>query len=303
MMTGTFTLHSQGQGTSIKFNAMASPCELLIDTKDPSLVQQLATLATNQVRRIENTYSRYRDDNLCHRINTSQGHPVTIDNECFQLLCYADQCFQLSDGMFDISSGILRRAWRFDGSDKIPSQTDIDTLLPYIGWQKVEFGESFIKLPLGMEIDFGGIGKEFAVSLVAQKCRESAPETSVVVNFGGDIEISRPKHDLSPWMIGIEKPDSENEAEQLIKIAAGALATSGDARRFLLYKGVRYSHVLNPKTGWPIIDAPRSVTVAASQCIQAGSLATIALLHGNRAEEFLKAQNVPYWCSHANSIN
>ncbi|WP_340681158.1 FAD:protein FMN transferase, partial [Paraglaciecola sp.] len=73
-------------------------------------------------------------------------------------------------------------------------------------------------------------------------------------------------------------------------------ATSGDARRFLVKDGLRYSHILNPKTGYPIINAPRSVTVAASHCIEAGLLATLALLHGQYAEVFLQQQNVQFWC-------
>ena len=82
----------------------------------------------------------------------------------------------------------------------------------------------------------------------------------------------------------------------LLNLQIGALATSGDARRFLLKDGVRYSHILDPVTGWPIKDAPRSITVAADTCIQAGMLSTLAMLQGEGAETFLSAQDVSYWC-------
>ena len=82
----------------------------------------------------------------------------------------------------------------------------------------------------------------------------------------------------------------------MLQLKEGALATSGDARRFLLRDGVRYSHILNPRTGWPIKDAPRSVTVAAYSCVEAGITATLAMLKGRRAESFLKLEGIRAWC-------
>ena len=81
----------------------------------------------------------------------------------------------------------------------------------------------------------------------------------------------------------------------LVALCAGALATSGDARRFLQKDGIRYSHILNPKTGWPVQNAPRSVTVSAPSCVMAGLLATTALLQGEAAAEFLKNQGLKHW--------
>jgi thiamine biosynthesis lipoprotein len=94
----------------------------------------------------------------------------------------------------------------------------------------------------------------------------------------------------------VEDPGTVERAERLLEISDGALATSGDARRYLLRKGVRYPHILNPRTGWPVMHAPRSVTVAAGSCTEAGLLATLAMLHGRGAEAFLQAQGVPFWC-------
>ena len=96
--------------------------------------------------------------------------------------------------------------------------------------------------------------------------------------------------------MGIEQPDAEGRPIGALEIAGGALATSGDTKRFLLKDGVRYSHVLDPLTGWPVPDAPRSVTVLANTCTEAGMLATLSLLQGSEAESFLEAQSVRYWC-------
>ncbi len=285
------------------FSAMASPCELLIDSTDEKLAVHLSDLAVGEVKRIENKFSRYRHDNLCYRINNAQGQKVTIDEEYFRLLSFADTCYSLSSGMFDISSGILRRIWRFDGGNKIPSQKSIDELLPLIGWQKVTFNEESIHILPNMEIDFGGIGKEYAVSRVADICREHAENISVLVNLGGDIEVTCPRIHEPYWTVGVEDAadalERKNTTSGVLTIRDGALATSGDTKRYLLKNGKRYSHILNPKTGWPISNAPSSVTVAAQVCIQAGCLATIALLQGKKAEAFLQNQDAKYWCDRA----
>jgi len=278
-----------------RFQAMASPCEILIDTQDLHLAEHLTALAYAEAKRIEYKYSRYIAGNPVDVINRSQGTPVGIDEETWRLLQFAQTCFELSDGMFDISSGVLRRAWRFDGSDKLPSAQLVAQLLPLVGWQKVRFDASSITLPTGMELDFGGIGKEYAVDCVAKLLTQNTVDTSVVVNFGGDIQVTQPRQHGQRWQIGIESLQGYQYIAKLLSIHSGGLATSGDARRYLLKDGVRYSHILNPKTGYPVRDAPRSITVAADHCVQAGLLATLALLQGAAAEDFLAKQHVKYW--------
>ena len=279
-----------------RFNAMASPCELLIDTQDAVLAEQLTQLACQEALRIEHKYSRYRQDNWLAQLHRSNGQHVALADETYRLLCFADSCYQLSDGMFDLTSGVLRRAWRFDGSANVPDAAQVAALLPLIGWQKVSYDADKITLPEGMELDLGGIGKEYAVDCVARLCQQFAPGVSVLVNFGGDIQVSRPRDNQRSWHVGIESLKGDAEAVQILKIQAGGLATSGDARRFLLKDGVRYSHILNPFNGYPVADAPRSVTVLAGHCIQAGLLATLALLQGAEAEAFLQQQGVRFWC-------
>jgi thiamine biosynthesis lipoprotein len=98
-----------------------------------------------------------------------------------------------------------------------------------------------------------------------------------------------------PWRVGVEAVDATATAARQIDLSVGALATSGDAHRYLLKGGKRYGHILDPTTGWPVDGAPRSVTVAAETCTQAGMLATLALLQGRDAESFLEAQGVQFW--------
>jgi thiamine biosynthesis lipoprotein len=273
---------------------MASPCELLLETEDQQLAQHLLDIANAEALRIQQKFSRYCEGNIVWRINNAQGEKIIPDAETALLLNFADQCYQLSDGLFDITSGSLGRAWKFDGSSNIPTQLQIDHALQFVGWQKVNWDQTALQMPAGMQIDFGGSGKEYAVDRCMLLLREIA-DIPLVVNFGGDLIVSGARLDGRAWQVGIETPDHNNQSDYLLEISAGALATSGDSRRYLLANNTRYSHILNPFTGWPIAQAPRSITVAGSNCIQAGMLATFGLLQGKDAETFLEEQGVPFW--------
>jgi len=278
-----------------RFLAMGSPCELLVDTGDHVLVAKLAEIAFSEAKRIEQKFSRYRDDNIVHLMHHNHGAPVEVDDETAKLLDYADLCYRLSEGLFDITSGVLRKVWKFDGSDRVPAAQDIAALLPSIGWSKVTWRKPHLTLPAGMEIDFGGIGKEYAVDKTAQLLR-AASNTSMVINLGGDLFVTGRRANGNPWRIGIDDPDATGQqALAQLTLARGGVATSGDTRRFLLKDNIRYGHILNPKTGWPVHAAPRSVTVAAATCVEAGMLTTFAMLQGENAEKFLNDQEVQHW--------
>lgn len=291
--TGAASMTWQDDHGLMQFQAMASPCEIHVEGVAPDLARRLATHGVEETRRIERKFSRYRDDNIITRINHAQGHAIEVDGETARLLDFAASLWELSAGRFDITSGILRRVWRFDGSDRIPSAAQVEALMPLVGWQQVDWDGRQIRLPAGMEIDLGGIGKEYAVDRVLERLAGEA-DAALLVNFGGDLRCNRPRADGQAWHVGVESTVND-QAEERIRLSSGALATSGDARRFLLRDGQRYSHILDPRTGWPVPDAPRSVTVAADTCTDAGALATLALLHGAKAEEFLRAEDVIYW--------
>jgi len=278
-----------------RFSAMASPCEVLLEGPSRQRAERLTRVVAHEALRIEHKFSRYRDDNVMARINRAAGRTLEVDSETANLLDYADNGHRLSDGLFDITSGVLRRAWRFDGGDQLPSRQTVEELLPYVGWQRVRWERPYITLQPGMEIDFGGLAKEYAVDRSALLLRQHH-DGGAVINFGGDIFVSGARRNGDPWVIAIDDPrESGRESVALVRLTRGGLTTSGDARRFLLKEGVRYSHILDPKSGWPIADGPRSVSVVANSCMEAGMLSTFAMLQGGDAALFLKAQKVPYW--------
>jgi len=278
---------------AVKFAAMASPCEVLLPSMSRPAALAIGAVAAQEAWRVEKKYSRYRDDSVTAWIHENRGRVIEVDPETASLIDFASQCFDLSEGLFDITSGVLRHAWRFDGSDRIPEAAVIERLLPLVGFAKLQWQSPRLLLPAGMELDFGGIGKEYAVDR-AYELLAARDWTPFLINFGGDLRANRPASH-GPWQVGIERPDTDQEATMLLDLEYGALATSGDSHRYLLKDGIRYGHILNPLTGWPVPDSPRSITVAASSCTEAGLLSTVAMLRGAGAQAYLEEQGVRYW--------
>ena len=252
---------------------------------EPARASRCVDTVAAEAWRIERKFSRYRTDSAVHRINESAGSETVVDEESANLLDFAATLTRLSEGAFDITSGVLRKAWTFDGGDRVPSQAQIDALLESVGWHRVEWRRPLLKLQAGMQIDLGGIGKEYAVDAAASLAATIAPGLSCLVNFGGDVAVRNARHDGKPWRVGIESSARVGAAERVVQLSRGALATSGDSRRFVFRDGHRYSHILDARTGWPVRNAPHSITVAADTCTQAGTLTTLAMLQGDNAEQ------------------
>jgi len=284
---------SIGRGVyAVRFQALGCPCEVLAQERSDAVVM-LGEAAAREAWRIERKFSRYRNDSVTAILHRSRGAPMIVDKETAALLDFASHFHGLSKGLFDITSGVLRRVWNFDGSDQVPERSAVERILPLVGFSKLRWQAPVLQLPEGMELDFGGIGKEYAVDRAFARllARTEAP---FLVNFGGDLRASGPPSH-GPWQVGVERPGREAAATMLLDLCSGALATSGDSHRFLVKDGIRYCHVLDPRTGYPVVGAPRSVTVAAASCTEAGMWATLALLKGSEAAAFLEEQGRKHW--------
>jgi thiamine biosynthesis lipoprotein len=268
---------------------------VLIDGDDRDEAAALVETAAREALRIERKFSRYRTGNVIHEINHAAGRPVPVDEETAHLLAYAATCWEISGGLFDITSGVLRRIWKFDGGHKVPGRQAVEECLRHVGWSRATWRDRTLTLPAGMEIDLGGIGKEYAVDRAAALLA-ARTKHSFVVNFGGDLFAGGRRRTGRTWSVGIDDPGRTGKAALYqLDIARAGLATSGDARRFVRWRGKRLSHILNPKTGWPVLGAPSSVTVVANTCLEAGTLSTLASLQGPGARSFLEQQNVQFW--------
>jgi thiamine biosynthesis lipoprotein len=265
---------------SFPFSAMASGCAVHLYGDDPAEVAAIAESAMNEVARIERRYSRYRRDSVLTEINNvaQNAGSLDVDDETAKLLDYAFACYQRSDGLFDITSGLLRRIWDFK-SGRLPERSAIDELLPRIGLAKVSWRRPRLTFPVtGMEIDFGGIGKEYAADQAAAACVALGIRHGLV-DLGGDIAVIGPHPNLAPWDIGIRHPRDPESRIVSVSVEHGALASSGDYERYMMVDGQRYCHILNPLTGWPC-QGLAAVSVMADRCLVAGTISTIAMLKG-----------------------
>ncbi|MDD5320858.1 MAG: FAD:protein FMN transferase [Methylococcales bacterium] len=276
------------------FKAMGSPCDIQLFADTHAKAKMVADAVIADVNRLEALYSRYRSDSFLSAINrvAAAGGSITVDDETAGLLNYAATCYDQSDGLFDITSGILRRAWCFD-LGKLPDQAQIQELLDKVGWHKLRWTPPVLEFPTpGMEIDFGGVVKEYAVDRAAALSWEAGIRHGVV-NLGGDIKIIGPRADGSPWRVGIRHPRNKEAVMQTILLREGALASSGDYERCIIVDDVRYGHVLNPKTGWPVRYLA-AVSVVGDFCVVAGSASTIAMLKEDIGPAWLESLGLPH---------
>lgn len=266
---------------------MACGCEVRIAGLDEGAALRHAQAAIAEVRRIEHKYSRYRADSIVGRINRAAGAaPVRCDDETLSLIAYADRLHANSDGLFDITSGVLRRAWDFRQA-RLPSAAAIQAALALVGWDRFERDGRRVRLAqAGMEIDFGGFGKEYAADRAATLLLDAGCRHGFV-NLGGDLRAFGPQPDGSAWRFGIRHPRRANETVASLEVVQGGLATSGDYERYFEIDGVRYCHILDPRSGWPVRHW-QSVTVLAPLAVAAGSLSTIAMLKEAGAGELLE---------------
>lgn len=281
------------------FQAMASQCAVRVFATDEAAARAWADPAIAEVRRIEAKYSRYRDDSVTGAINRAAGGAALhVDAETAGLIAFGATLHAQSGGRFDLTSGVLRRAWDFK-AQRLPAQRDIDALLPLIGWSQVEWQPDddggVLRLPrAGMQIDFGGIGKEYAADRAGTVLADAGAAHGLI-NLGGDVRVIGPAPDGTPWRIAIQDPrGAPGTTVARMDVDAGALATSGDYERYFEVDGRRYSHLLDPLTGWPA-QAWQSVSVVAPLAVAAGACASIAMLMPvARALDFLNAQGLRY---------
>jgi len=276
------------------FQAMGGPCEIQIyDTSRinaRNLTQQLA----EEVGRLDRKYSRYLRDSFINDINRSAGGKmgVKLDRESVGLFRHALSCFEQSEGLFDVTAGALYRLWDFRQA-RVPDEKALEQVLDKVGFNNLDWHGNLIIVPRGMEIELGGIVKEYAADAAAKLGRKLGIAHGLV-NLGGDFAVIGPQPDGRPWTVGIANPTARNSMMARIDLSSGGLASSGDYERFFEVDGKRYSHILNPKTGWPS-SGLRAVSVAGNLCTVAGSIATIAMLKPEaEALQWLQETGLPH---------
>ena len=280
------------------FTAMASPCEIMIEGRDEPAMRSAAAAAIDEVRRIESKFSRYLPHSVVSRINAAAGKAaIPIDAETASLVDFASALWETSGGRFDATSGVLRKAWDF-AQARMPAPGELESLLPLVAWGRVERSATTVRLPSpGMELDFGGFGKEYAADRAAGVLLERGMPHALV-NLGGDVHVLGPRGlpDAAgqAWQVAVARPRRGAPGPlATIPVMRGGVATSGDYERFFERDGRRYSHVLDARTGWPV-QGWQSITVWAPNTTAAGALCTVAMLQQPTALDWLDAQGASY---------
>ena len=276
-----------------RFDAMASPCEVLVEGGNRRVTRRLTEIAAVEVHRIEAKFSRYRSDSVLARLHAAAGEPFAVDSETADLLDFAARCHRISEGAFDVTSGVLRRAWKFDGSDRVPTAAQVAELVPLVGWQRVTWQRPRLTFTgPGMELDLGGIVKEYAADRAAAWLVD-AGISHALVNLGGDVRVPGPQPDGQPWRIGIRDPHRPGQLLVTLSLSQGALTSSGDYERCIVVDGVRHGHILDPRTGWPV-QGLAAASVVAPLAVVAGSASTIAMLMGREGPAWLARSGLPH---------
>jgi thiamine biosynthesis lipoprotein len=253
-----------------------------VDDRGRERADRIARAVENEARRVEFKFSRYRESSVISQINRNAGRtPVAVDEETEMLVQAALDLARMTSGRFDPTVGALRHAWDFK-SGRVPSSDEITALLPFVNSSEVSVRDRtvFLRRP-GMEIDLGGVGKEYAVDRVAQLLRAEGIQAAIV-NFAGDVQVIGSRKDGRPWKVGVLDPRNRSRCRFAVRPLSGAgIATSGDYERAFVKDGVRYHHILDATTGWPVRGLS-SATVVATSAFRAGRYATASFLLGER---------------------
>ncbi|HEV2695735.1 MAG TPA: FAD:protein FMN transferase [Verrucomicrobiae bacterium] len=266
----------------LEFRAMSTPCRVNCHGVEPHVARDFQRAAVAWVAQFEARYSRFIPDSLIGKINAAAGeHWVEADPETDHIFKLCHELFFFTRGSFDPTALPLIRLWNWKQQPpRVPAAEDIRAARELVGWNKIQRRAGGIFLPHhGMALDLGGIGKEYAVDCVTNMAIQRGIQ-NVLVDFGQDVRVRGHARDKKFWWIGLEEAQQPGKCWTGVAVADQAVATSGDYLRHFEFNGVRYGHILDPRTGYPALNDCRAASVIAPSCAIAGLLATSACILG-----------------------
>jgi thiamine biosynthesis lipoprotein len=276
---------------------MGGPATVLVvhSPQDVTNVKQLLTDVERRLKELEQKWSRYKPDSLISLINAraGSGTATEVDAETYHLLEVCRTLWTESNGLFDPTAGVLRHVWDFQRGTLLEPEK-LAALLQCIGFDRVILSNNTVQLEIPhAELDLGGVGKEYAADVAAAMLREAGYNNGLV-ELAGDIVALGHNPKRSPWQVGIRDPASPERSHMTLEIENAAVATSGSYYRTIHQGDHQYSHLLDPRTGWPV-EGPRSATVIAENCLIAGAVSTVACLKQMpEATKWLEESSLPW---------
>ncbi len=269
---------------SVEFRALGTNCSLKFRHEDERTSLEFAARALGWLQDFEAKFSRYRPDSMISRINRGAGLDwVATDPELEHLLDLAEDIWRRSDGILDPTLLPLQRIWDWKTVHlRLPETADVKRALALTGWRKVERRPGAVRLPeAGMGLDFGGFGKEHAVDQLARLARDHGIRDALV-DLGRDLFALGGNGRHPFWHVGIEDGCHPGTCWGGLAVSGQGVSSSGDYARHFTHGGIRYGHILDPRTGWPVANGMRAVTVVAPTCLEAGIHSTTVFVLGVR---------------------
>lgn len=276
LFLGTLTAFSQITHKK-KYALLGSPFEITVVAKDTVEGNYYVNSAVNEVKRIENLISDWIPTTQISQVNQNAGIvPIKVNNEVFELVERAIKISKLTDGSFDISYASMDKIWKFDGSMKeMPTPEAIKKSVERIGYEKIILDTKnktiFLK-DAGMKLGLGGIGQGYIADKVKEVLQAKGC-TAGIVNVSGDINTWGSQIDGKPWTVGVVNPVNKNKVFATFPLIDSAVETSGSYEKYVTFNNIRYSHIIDPRTGYPATGVV-SVSVFAKQTEIADALAT-----------------------------
>lgn len=264
---------------------MGSRFEIIIVARDSANAEKCIDNVIQEISRIENLISEWRPGTQIAEVNRNAGiRPVKVDIEVFELTQRAIHFSEISNGAFDISFAAMDKIWRFDDSmTEMPSREMVKKSVEKVGYRNIMLDSIhstiFLKLT-GMKIGFGSIGKGYAADRGRQVMWEQGVAAGIV-NASGDMTTWGLQPDGSDWKIGIANPFDTDSLLSLITLKDAAVTTSGSYEKYVEFNGKRYSHIINPKTGYPA-SGLTSVTVTGPNAETANGFSTSIMVLGKK---------------------
>ncbi|AQX08526.1 thiamine biosynthesis protein ApbE [Elizabethkingia ursingii] len=280
----TISISAQVQRSRL-VTLMGSRFQITLVDKDSISAEQNIDKAIAEITRIENLISEWRPETQISQVNQNAGiKPIKVDKEVFDLTKKGIYFSKLTDGAFDISIVAMDKIWKFDDSmDELPSEQAIKESVRHVGYQNIILDSTnstiFLKNP-GMKIGFGSIGKGYA----ADKTRDLMKSIGVkagIIDASGDISTWGAQPDGKPWAIGINNPFNDHKMAAVLYFKENAVTTSGSYEKYAEIHGKRYSHIMNPKTGYPSTGLT-SVTITGPNATMANGFSTSIMVLGEK---------------------
>lgn len=274
------------------FYSMGSTVELKFYSPSEELFHRVVDACVKRTKEIDRLFSNYRDDSVLAEVNRNAGvAPVSVPTEFLRLVRTSIKYSELTEGAFDITIGSLFELWGAETkAGRLPDRSRIRDALGCTGFRKIKINEVKSQIFLDgdcVRLDFGAIGKGYAVDEMVNIAKQNGIKRGLV-NFGGNIYAMEPPAGKKFWDVGVRKPGSGSEVISKLDLVNKGVATSGDYERYFEHAGKRYSHIIDPRTGWPAEDVT-SVVAVSKTATEADVLSTAVSVLGLRgAQEFAR---------------